>query len=383
MSRDADDPAGTPRPAATGSVPTRSAPPAAGMPPGRLVGQRVTVRRRLPAGGFSDVVGTVEEAGGDRMRVRRRDGELVEVETAAVAALRVVPPAPPRRLRVPVEELELAGARSWPALEAVERGPWLLRAAAGFSRRANSALPLTDAGPGTGAGADLGAALDDVRDFYGARRLPALVQVVMGSALDEELDARGWPVDVGGDGVLVEVAALDDLAGALRGRASASTDVLVRLGVPLTDEWFALYRARPLDAAARHVLEGRAPDPAVGTTPSGTRAGWTSPGETTAGGTTARVSLAEVRDGDRVLAVGRGAVDGPWLGVAALAVAPQARRQGLALAVLAALVRHGREAGARWAHLHVDTDNDAATMLYRSLGFTTHHRICWRRAPEA
>ena len=53
-----------------------------------------------------------------------------------------------------IEALERAAARHWQAPETERLGEWLLRAAAGFTGRANSALPLGDpgrrpAGPGT------------------------------------------------------------------------------------------------------------------------------------------------------------------------------------------------------------------------------------------
>ncbi|POM25018.1 hypothetical protein BTM25_36590 [Actinomadura rubteroloni] len=61
------------------------------------VGQRVSLRRRLPTGEYSDVVGVLESWSGGTLHVRRRTGELAEVDAAAMVAAKVVPPAPPRR----------------------------------------------------------------------------------------------------------------------------------------------------------------------------------------------------------------------------------------------------------------------------------------------
>ncbi|MQY03705.1 putative acetyltransferase [Actinomadura macrotermitis] len=61
------------------------------------VGQRVSLRRRLPTGEYSDVVGVLESWSGGRLQVRRRTGELAEVDEASLVAGKVVPPAPPRR----------------------------------------------------------------------------------------------------------------------------------------------------------------------------------------------------------------------------------------------------------------------------------------------
>ncbi|GAA2420777.1 hypothetical protein GCM10010191_35120 [Actinomadura vinacea] len=61
------------------------------------VGQRVSLRRRLPTGEYSDVVGVLESWSGERIQVRRRTGELVEVPAATMVAGKVVPPRPPAR----------------------------------------------------------------------------------------------------------------------------------------------------------------------------------------------------------------------------------------------------------------------------------------------
>ncbi|MDL4772146.1 MULTISPECIES: hypothetical protein [Thermomonosporaceae] len=63
------------------------------------VGQRVSLRRRLPTGEYSDVIGVLESWSGQTLQVRRRTGELVEVPEEIVVAGKVVPPAPPIRRR--------------------------------------------------------------------------------------------------------------------------------------------------------------------------------------------------------------------------------------------------------------------------------------------
>nr|WP_106399410.1 hypothetical protein [Actinocorallia populi] len=60
-------------------------------------GQRVSLRRRLQTGEYSDVVGVLESWADGVLKVRRRDGELVDVPEGIIAAGKVVPPAPPRR----------------------------------------------------------------------------------------------------------------------------------------------------------------------------------------------------------------------------------------------------------------------------------------------
>jgi len=54
------------------------------------VGHRVTVRRRLPEGGYSDVVGVLEHAGAAFVTVRTHDGKRHEIVRSEIAAARVV-----------------------------------------------------------------------------------------------------------------------------------------------------------------------------------------------------------------------------------------------------------------------------------------------------
>jgi ribosomal protein S18 acetylase RimI-like enzyme len=86
-----------------------------------------------------------------------------------------------------------------------------------------------------------------------------------------------------------------------------------------------------------------------------------------------------VEDGDRVevrlgdTARGRAVVDGDWLGVHGVVVAPGHRRRGLARAVVSTLLEWGAERGASTAWLHVESDNAAAVGLWEGMGFRTHH----------
>ncbi|WP_246267407.1 hypothetical protein [Nonomuraea typhae] len=59
------------------------------------VGGRITTRRRVP-GGFRDAVGILESWDDGVLKVRKRDGTLVEIPEDSLVAARVVPAAPPR-----------------------------------------------------------------------------------------------------------------------------------------------------------------------------------------------------------------------------------------------------------------------------------------------
>ena len=75
-----------------------------------------------------------------------------------------------------VEDLERAAALHWQAPETEPLGEWLLRAAAGFTGRANSALPVGDPG------LPLPEAVTAVEDWYRHRDLRPMI--VLPSVLD-------------------------------------------------------------------------------------------------------------------------------------------------------------------------------------------------------
>ena len=176
------------------------------------IGRRVVVRYRLPdRGRATDVLGRLETWEHGTLSVRRADGGTVAVRAADVVAAKVVPSRPV--IRREVRALEAAAAGAWQALETAHVGGWLLRAAGGFTRRANSCLPL--ASPGV----PLAEAVASVERWYDLRGLVPTFQVPtpIGMDLDEYLDAAGWPAAV--EDVLVMVAPVEALA------AGRQTDV--------------------------------------------------------------------------------------------------------------------------------------------------------------
>ncbi|MEU5048315.1 GNAT family N-acetyltransferase [Streptomyces sp. NPDC021096] len=327
------------------------------------VGKRVSVRRLNDSGSsperFTDAVGVLTSWTGGVLRITRRSGEIVEIEEGALVAGKVIPAEPARR-RGPAatrRELQEIAARGWPARETERLGGWTLRAAGGFTARANSVLPLDDCG------LPLDTALERVTDWYAARGLPARVQITTGNpAADERLDAelagRGWTAE---RHALMRTAALAPIADRYADEAP------VVLSREPDEAWLAAYGrtgADPADALA--VLTG-GPSVWFATVPQA--AASEEPGGTAPDA------------GDRPAAIARCVIDGRWAGFAALDVSPGRRRQGLGTQVMAALARQALSEGASAAYLQVETDNDAAAGLYDELGFTTHHAYHYRREP--
>lgn len=311
------------------------------------VGRRVVVRRQMGVESgrpvYGDLLGMLESWSNGWLVVRRKDGTPVDIAESDVVAGKPVPP-PPRWRDTPPdtgERLALAAAEGWPGLVVERVGDWILQAAEGFTGRANSAIAGGDPG------VPLDEALTHVRAFYVAQQRPALVQVIVGSPLESELTARGWVVRSSGkqafDTSVVQIAPVETMRARLV--EAGLPDVTVEFG-ELDEGWLRRYGRGSIDSAAvRHAL--------------------TSP---------ENVALARIGEADVPIAIGRGVVTGPWLGLAGIEVAPEHRRAGLARAILAALGRWGAGAGATWAYLQVGTDNPEALALYERLGFRTDHQ---------
>ncbi|RMI33835.1 GNAT family N-acetyltransferase [Streptomyces triticirhizae] len=311
------------------------------------VGKRVSVRSLTGNGDgaatFTDTLGILSSWTDGVLSVTRRTGETVRLAESALVAGKVVPAAPARRRGVPaasVEELAAVAARSWPAPETERLGGWLLRAGAGWTNRANSAIRL---GPGE-------PERERVVAWYAARGLPARFQLTTGAeGTDErlvaELDALGWTA----------AAFTAQLVGALAPLADREPDARVVVGRELTEGWLAANPSALRDpATARRVLTG-GPLVLFGEVPAGR--------------------------GEPPAAVGRCVVDGRWAGFSSIEVDPAHRRRGLATALMAELARAALAEGASAAWLQVTTRNAAAGALYDRLGFAEHHHYHYRTAP--
>lgn len=305
--------------------------------PVTFLGRRVSLRHRIDdeREGTTDVVGRVLEADDAHLVVERRDGSVVTVETDRVVAMRIVPDRP-RRTRgarsVSAEELTRIASRGWPATTSVALGEWELRAAGGFTGRANSVAVTGDPG------VPLDEALARVDAFYRAHDLPPRAQVVVGSAWEARFVEAGWgPARTGRPGAIVQTL---DLPAAGLEPPQYPVDVARTADAA----WLDLYERVDDRSVARAVLEA---PPTVG--------------------------FASVREDGRTVAVGRVVVTGTWTGLSAMQTRVEHERRGLARSVLRACLAWAVEHGASTAYLQTTPDNDPALALYASSGFETHH----------
>ncbi len=234
-----------------------------------------------------------------------------------------------------VLELEELSYRAWPAEDVLHRDGWRLRFTHRVTRRANSVWPNASSGRRT-----LDDRIDAVEEFYGLRGAPPSFQIseaALPALLDERLAERGYAVE---SPVVIETMELARCcASPPDGRARV--EVSARYG----DDWLHLAVARGrfqgMERPYRGILDR-----------IGERAGF-----------------AVARRDDEPVAMGLGVVDDGWLGVFGMATVEEARREGFATRVLAALSEWGRGRGALRAYLQVERDNRPARALYAAAGF--------------
>jgi GNAT superfamily N-acetyltransferase len=327
------------------------------------VGRRVVIRYLLTDGRATDVLGELVawDTVAGYARVATTNGE-VAVPLAAILMGKPVPPPPAPRARRRVRPLSITDlhdvmADGWQPLERADYGGWRLRAAEGFTGRANSVLPLGEPP------APLPAAVDHAEGWYATRGLPGRFCVLwpLGSGPDEpgygddpleaELVRRGYPLDYPS---LVLTRPLEPPA-----TAPAVPDGLVLDVTAEPDEGFlALYRYRGEDlppVAARVMVS--APAQAF---------------------VSVRRSVPGSAEDGRTVAIGRVASARGWSGVTAVEVAEDHRRQGLGLVVMAALHQWAADRGDHSAYLQVARTNTGARALYERLGYAPHSGYHYR-----
>jgi N-acetylglutamate synthase len=260
---------------------------------------------------------------------------------------------------VGIIELERLTARHWRGSEEQWLGGWLLRAAEGFTGRANSALPLGDPG------LPLDAALAEVTGWYRARALSPMIAVPLpldraevpaeGSALhnfDNQLSERHWLTRPGP--AYVMTADLDALAAA----PALPPGAAFRVDDTPDDAWLGMYHYR-----------GQRRQPPISRTVL-----MSAPSQ---GFVSIRAGV-----GDHVLAIGRLSVADGWAGITAVEVNPAHRRRGLGAALTLAICAQAAQRAARRVFLQVETQNAAALKLYERCGFGYSHRYHYRVPPS-
>ncbi len=357
-------------------------------------GQRLVIRY-ADGGQSTDAIGTVTAVTDAAIELNTKQGRIT-VPTAAVELVHEIPPAPtsPGRLHrvVSAEDLRRIRAAVWLPEDAVwlnadnlraeaadadaqVQSGWLLRAAHGVSRRANSALPLTDPG------IDPEQALDVAIGWYTDRGLAPQVQI-FSSALDSSSPANS-PADhpAASPSLAAGCAPVAELFRAHGFRPSAPT-------LALTADAAAAAGQAEVPAGLQIVLSDDAHRPHFDA--------WQQPEDSPEHADFAQLirsperftivsAIATHPDGSRSL-VGtvRLAIAMKWAVVSNLVVDPGLRRRGAGRALVQAALSLAARQGVRSALAEVEVGNTASLELFSGLGFSEHHRYWYaqRQAPS-
>ena len=240
-----------------------------------------------------------------------------------------------------VSEIEAAGLRAWPAIDSAADGRWIMRAAGGYTKRANSVQSLDPADDD-----DVAARLERAVRWYRDRQLPPVFRVTPLAGPGTLAGLAAWtPFDR-------SLVLAMDLGPASSGAGDAPT-----LLKPAASEWLTAQRQlqgydEPTAERLRRIVE-QIKAPARGL-----------------------VSFGE----DRQPAASALIVVVSGLSFTLNVVTAEAqRRQGHSRRLLLAAMAWARQAGARRAVIQVLATNAPAIALYESLGYSHVYDYHYRR----
>ncbi|MCA9874116.1 MAG: GNAT family N-acetyltransferase [Anaerolineales bacterium] len=246
-----------------------------------------------------------------------------------------------------IEEL---AANAWPADMVQHLDGWRLRYSHGVTRRINSVWPNLDFGHHP-----LAEKLALVEAFYGRRQAVPRFQICPAAqpeGLDAALAARGYVLDAP---TYVQTAVLLQV----QAQTLSSRRPTVTLQTELPPSWLDFYQE--VEALNEHAIGVRRRILQRVALP---------------------MAFAQAFQDGRLVGIGLGVAERGWVGIFTMLTRPDARRQGVATAVLHELAAWGnQQQGAGHMYLQVMQNNSAALALYGRCGFTTHYSYHYRELP--
>ncbi len=237
--------------------------------------------------------------------------------------------------------IEEAALNAWPSLHQVLYDGWLLRFSRGFTKRANSIVPLYESSRG------LDEKVRYCENLYAREQLTTIFRLTSlpeQQALRQRLSERGY-------------AAFDltyVLYQSLVEPARPKTNFR-RLAI---DDWLTIYaQMTGVDATTQqlHALLLK--------------------------GIRSECCFGAVTEGDRVVACGLAVLEEELVGFFDVVTDSAHRKQGHGRTLISALADWGRRSGAQGAYLQMVADNRAASSLYASMGFGRLHSYEYLSTP--
>jgi len=240
--------------------------------------------------------------------------------------------------------LEEKALNAWPCIQQTLYDGWMLRFAHGYTRRANSVVPLYQGH------FEVERKIRKCEESYWRRSLQPVFKMLpfaQPEGLDDVLEAAGYGKAAE---TCVQARELEPL--------DRPAEHPVQMWDELADEWLEVYaRFSGIGAEEqpwlREILEHIAPE---------------------------KRFAALVCDG-RPVSCGIGVREDRYLGLFGLVTEASQRSRGFGRQLITHLARWGREAGAQQAYLQVMVENHPARHLYARLGFAEVYRY-WYRIKE-
>lgn len=248
-------------------------------------------------------------------------------------------------MKLVIRRLEEVTVRTWPALETALDDGWLLRYNDGYTRRANSVLPVY------GSTRNVRAKIADCEVFYERRQLPTVFKLTPAAYprnLDGILAAQGYlrsaPVSVQTCDLMYH-RLIPDPQVSVRGWPEADwLDHHADLNGITESDCFILRRMLTRGLATQSYY-------------------------------------ASIRRDGRTVASGMAHRDEHHVGLFGIVTDRTYRRQGLARALILTLMAHAQVDGAETAFLQVNRSNVAARRLYAEMGFCEAYAYWYRSQP--
>ncbi|MHA6529757.1 GNAT family N-acetyltransferase [Paenibacillus sp. BAC0078] len=242
-----------------------------------------------------------------------------------------------------IEELTL---NTWPAVQSVLLEGWILRFAAGYTKRANSVSPLY--GPEGQTALDVKHKILLAEQYYEAAGLKPVFKItpfVQPANLDGILAEQSYSIVEPSSVRLLDLQELPPVPG----------QYSVQIGEELTEDWLAAFAGMSgLSAANRDTLRRMLSSSCL------------------------KMGYALLLKEGTPAACGLGVIQHRHIGLYDVCTAPAFRRQGMAEEMLLSLLHWAKDQGAAQSFLQVVQTNSGASALYDKLGYKEIYKYWYR-----
>jgi GNAT superfamily N-acetyltransferase len=237
-----------------------------------------------------------------------------------------------------IEELSL---NAWPSLHTILYDGWILRFADGYTKRANSIIPLYSSS------LDLHEKISTCEKIYKEKNQKVIYKMTSAPVpadLDSELESRGYKTDA-----LTSIQ-LIDLSNKI---TSASTSVI--LSSELTEEWLEAFCTMSNISINNKTVLGQILNLII-----------------------LKKCFVSITTGSRITACGLGVIQNGYMGIFDIVTDLSFRKKGFATNIMEGLLSWGKANNAHTAYLQVMLNNEAALKLYEKLGFKEEYKYWYR-----